>query len=310
MTWILIALLGHLSNSVAFLIDKILLKNAFKRSATYAGLVGLLSGLVIFLIPWITVWPTGVDLLWGILSGLTFMAALWAFFTALSEGEATRVVPIISASIPIITLLGAATLLGERLNINEMIGFGLLILATILLASGKAQSKLTRSALFFSLLSALLFAIASVSGKAVYEGSSFLGGFVTTRIAALFMAIILAWLIDPLSGEEIISIFKPAHNKNAKKGETITVRMAAKLAIFGQIMGGLGFIAVQYATSLGSASIVNALQVIQFALLVVVAFILKSKAQTLLGESINKSVVLIKTIALVIMAIGLYLIVL
>lgn len=311
MTWILIAIFGHASNGIAFLIDKILLKNAFKRSATYAGLVGLLSGLVVFLIPWITVWPTGADLLWGILSGITFMAALWAFFTALSEGEATRVVPIISASIPIITLIGAAALLGERLDVSEMLGFGLLILATILLASGKAQNKLTRSALLLSLLSALLFAISSVSGKAVYDSVGFLGGFVTTRIAAMFMAIILAWLVDPLSGEEIISIFRPVRGKKTKKtGEAISGRMAAKLAIFGQVMGGIGFIGVQYATSLGSASIVNALQVVQFALLVVAAFLLKSKAQTLLGESINKSVILIKCIALVIMAIGLYLIVL
>lgn len=310
MTWILVAVLGHLSNGVAFLIDKILLKNAFKRSATYAGLVGLLSGLVIFLIPWITVWPTGTDLLLGILSGITFMAALWAFFTALSEGEATRVVPIISASIPVITLIGTLSFLGERLSTSEMIGFGLLVLATVMLASGKSQNKLTKSALFFSLLSALLFAVSSVSGKAVYDSVGFLGGFVTTRIAAAIMAIILAWLVDPLSGEEIVSIFRPNKSKKDKKSQgVISGKAAAKLAIFGQVMGGIGFIGVQYAVSLGSASIVNALQVIQFALLVVIAFVLKSKAQTLLGESIKPSVVFIKSLALIVMTVGLYLIV-
>lgn len=94
MTWIIIAILGHAANGFAFIIDKILLNNAFKRSATYAGLVGLLSALALVLIPWVTAWPLGGDLLLAILSGLTFMAALWTFFAALSRGEASRSYPL------------------------------------------------------------------------------------------------------------------------------------------------------------------------------------------------------------------------
>jgi hypothetical protein len=74
-------------------------------------------------------------------------------------------------------------------------------------------------------------------------------------------------------------------------------------------MGGLGYVGVQYAMSLGSAAIVNALQAMQFALLVIVAFILKSKAKTLLGETLTRNIILQKAAALIIMAIGLGLIV-
>lgn len=303
MTWILIALIGHAANGFAFVIDKILLKNAFKRSATYAGMVGLLSGLAVLLIPWVKEWPVGGDLLIALLCGITFMAALWTFFAALSRGEASRVVPIISALIPIITLVGTFIFLGERLTLAQMLGFGLLILATVLLAGGKAQNRLTKTTILLSILSALMFAVSSVSGKAVYDSVGFLGGFVTTRIVAGVTALILACLIDPMSGTEMLSIIR-AH-KGKKKGQAISGSSAAKLAIVGQVLGGIGFILLQYAISLGSASIVNALQVMQFALLVIIAFILKSKAQTLLGESLKQNVIALKVIALAIMAVGL-----
>ncbi len=306
MTWILIAILGHAANGFAFVIDKILLTNAFKRSATYAGMVGLLSGLAVVLIPWVKEWPVGGDLLIALLCGITFMAALWSFFAALSRGEASRVVPIISALIPVMTLIGTFSFLGERLTFMQMVGFGLLIFATILLAGGKAQNRLTRSTILLSLLSAFMFAVSAVSGKAVYDSVGFLGGFVTTRIVAGLTALILACLIDPMSGAEIISMFKA--RKSRKKGEAISGNSAAKLAITGQILGGIGFILLQYAISLGSASIVNALQVMQFALLVLIAFFLRSKAHALLGESLKKSVIALKGVALAVMAIGLALI--
>jgi transporter family protein len=306
MTWILVALIGHAANGFAFVIDKILLKNAFKRSATYAGMVGLLSGLAVLIIPWVKEWPVGGDLLIAILCGVTFMAALWSFFAALSRGEASRVVPIISALIPVITLIGAFAFLGERLSFMQMAGFGLLILATILLAGGKAQNRLTKATILLSILSAFLFAVSSISGKAVYDSVGFLGGFVTTRMVAGLTALVMACLIDPMSGAEILSMIKA--KKGKKKGEAISGSSAAKLAVIGQVLGGIGFILLQYAISLGSASIVNALQVMQFALLVIVAFILKSKAQTLLGESLNKSVIALKVVALIVMAAGLSLI--
>lgn len=311
MTWIIISLLGHAANGFAFIIDKILLNNAFKRSATYAGLVGLLSALALILIPWVKVWPMGSDLLLAVLSGLTFMAALWSFFSALSRGEASRVIPIISALIPIMTLIGTSLFLAERLTFYELLGFFLLIAATVLLAGGKAQNRLTMNALLLSLLSAFLFAVSSVSGKAVYDSVGFLGGFATTRITAALTSIILILLVDPLAGQEIKDIVKSisAGKQKKRSGQLMSTATAGKLAIVGQTLGGLGFIAIQYAMSLGSASIVNALQVMQFALLVIMAFILKNKAQTLLGESLNKSVIVIKGIALIVMAIGLSLIV-
>ncbi len=315
--WIIIALLGHASNGIAFIIDKILLQNAFKRSATYAGLVGILSFLALALIPWVDIWPQGLTLFWAIFSGITFTTALWSFFASLSRGEASRVVPVISAFIPMLTLIGTTLFLNERLTLTELLGFFLLVLATIILSYGKANERLSRQALMLSALSALLFAATSVSIKAVYNDIGFLSGFVSTRIFTALTAVIIVMMIDRKAGREIQTIFgfkkakKSPPIKTTKEATNFKIKpkTAALLAIFGQIMGGLGYVGVQYAISMGSVAIVNALQVMQFALLVIVAFIFKSKAKNLLGETLNRNIVLQKIIALIIMAIGLGLIV-
>jgi drug/metabolite transporter (DMT)-like permease len=313
--WILIALAGHTLNGFAFIIDKILLKNAFKRSATYAGLVGLLSIAAIVLAPWVEVWPSGMTLFLTLISGVAFTTALWTFFAALSRGEASRVVPVIAAFIPMLTLAGTTAFLHERLGGYELIGFFLLIAATVILSSGKSSERLTKQALMLSGGSALLFAIMSVTIKAIYEDVGFLSGFVSTRVVAAITALFIVVIIDAKAGEEIMRIFglskSKATNKTSKNPGDFKIKpkTAAMLAIFGQTMGGLGFVGVQYAISIGSAAIVNALQVMQFALLVLVAFIFKSKAKTLLGESLDRSVITKKAIALIIMAIGLGLIV-
>ncbi len=316
--WILIALLGHAANGFAFIIDKILLNNAFKRSATYAGLVGLLSIAAIVLSPWVESWPSGLTLILTIVSGVSFTTALWTFFAALSRGEASRVVPVISAFIPMLTLAGTTIFLHERLSTYELAGFFLLISATVILSSGKSTERLTKQALLLSGGSALLFAIMSVTIKAIYDDVGFLSGFVSTRVIAAITALIIVAIVDRKAGEEIMKIFGINKSKfqdpsskipKNKSDFKIKPKTAAVLAIFGQTMGGLGFVGVQYAISIGSAAIVNSLQVMQFALLVIVAFILRSKAKTLLGESLDRSVIIKKAIALVIMAIGLGLIV-
>jgi len=123
--------------------------------------------------------------------------------------------------------------------------------------------------------------------------------------------VILTLLIDPLSGVEIMSIIRPSKQQNIKikDAEKISGRKAAFLALFGQISGGIGFVLVQYATSIGSAAIVNALQAAQFALLVIIAIIMKSKAKTLLGEDLKKSTIILKGLAIIIIGLGLSLIV-
>ena len=310
MSWFFLALLGHLANGVAFVIDKILLRSAFSRSATYAGVVGLMSGLAILVIPFVHQWPQGWIWLVAITSGVAFVLALWCFFAALSRAEASRIVPIVGSLIPILTLVGSFIFLGERLSDANFLGFGLLIVATVILSGGGA-GKPSHDAIWLAVTAALLFAIASVTGKSSYDSAGFAGGFITSRIAAALASLAILVILDRRAGREALSMIRPskkAPSTRTNKSKQVS-KSSAGLALVGQTLGAVGFLGVQWATAEGSASIVNAMQAVQYALLVVIALVLHKKAPQLLGENLTKKALALKIGALAITALGMYFVV-
>ena len=303
--WILVALGGHIANGAAFVIDKTLLTKSFKRPATYAGLVGLLGCLAAILFPFGVHLPGLNGWIWIIVSGATFVIALWAFFSALAAGEASRVVPVIGSLIPILTLVGTTTFLGERLTMGQSIGFGALIAATIILAGGKSKSRLSKQAIILAVLAATLFAVSFITVKIGYEADGFITVFTLSRLVGFVTAICLL-SYDEAAYREVKNAFFP---KKTKKKTGVNERMALILVLTGQTLGAGGFVLVQYAISLGSASIVNALQAVQYAFLVLVAFALSKRAPDLLGEDLTLGTVIQKIIAIILVAAGLWLVV-
>lgn len=302
MSWLALALAGHLANGAAFVIDKALLTSAFRRSATYAAMIGTLSLATIVAAPWVSRWP-GVELLPVVIGfGSCFVFALWAFFEALKRGEATRVVPIVGSLIPILTLLGTTSLFDERLSSRQLLGFVLLLCATWLLTRGGRTSRITKDTLGLCVLAACLFAVATLCGKYAFDRGDFLGVFIESRLAAGLAGLTIAVLI-PTAGREIRSLFQrhPSIQSPAPRHATL-------LAIVGQTLGSMGFILVHLAIKAGSAALVNALQAIQYAFLVLAALALRKLAPRLLGESLNHRVLLLKIVALIVTGLGLALV--
>lgn len=298
MSWLLLAIIGHVSNGVAFVIDKSLLSTAFKRSATYACLIGSLSLVVAVAIPWVGRWPSGDFILPSLAFGALFVFALWAFFEALKRGEPSRVVPIIGSLIPILTLIGSMALFNERLSVKQLIGFFLLLSATALLTIGKSKSRVDKTTFAICVIAAVLFAVSTLCGKYAFDHNDFLGVFVVSRITAGVTGVLIGLLI-PTAGKEVLGMFRPKKtSKKAPKGSTA-------LAVTGQVLGAIGFVCIHLAIKSGSASIVNALQAIQYALLVLAAFVMRKRAPKLLGEDLSGKTLLIKAIALAVTAIGL-----
>lgn len=307
--WFLVALAGHLANGASFIIDKILLRRSFKRPATYAGIVGVMGALAVVLFPFGVVMPDAAGWAWMILSGASFVVSLLLFFGALAAGETSRVVPIVGSLIPVLTLAGTSVLFGEHLTTNQLIGFALLVVSTLILAGGPAHSRLTRKAIILAATSATLFAVSSISAKAAYDGFGFITSFTWSRLAGAVAAVIIL-IIDPKAETEFQDALIP-HGSHGHAASKEKIRKGHKEVIaftIGQSLGAVGFLGVQYAFSLGSAALVNALQAVQYALLVVVALILRKKAH-LLGEDLTHRTILRKAIAVIVVGIGLALVV-
>lgn len=301
MIWLLSAVAGHLLNAVAFILDKTLLRSAFKTSATYATLISLLSGVVLLAAPWVRAWPNAD--VWPSVIGFGGLqvVALWTFFEALRRGEASRVVPLVGVLVALFAFFESAMFLGEHLTWSQIGGFGLLVIATAILAGGgEARSRLSSAAIFSAIASAFLFASSSVSGKAAFDRADFLAVFVGSRAITLFGGLVLFALVRE-ARREIVSIVRPRNGNGVPRG-------AAPLAVVAQTCGAAGYVLVNYAVSLGSASLVNAMQAVQYAAIVMVAWFGGESLRLRLGEAISPSIVIAKTVAIVFVAIGLFLV--
>lgn len=299
--WLPIAVAGHLLNACAFLIDKALLSTSFKRSGTYAALIGGLSCLALLALPWAPIpsasaWPAMAGF------GSLFVIALWTFFEALRRGEATRVVPIIGSLIPVFTLIDTSLLVGERLPTNGYIGFGVLVLATFILSSGHGKEGLDRKTIGICVLSAFLFAASSALGKLAFNEAGFLGVFVWSRFFAAATAILIVAIATGVRGELAKLIFVPNSKTAVEEGFKLG------MMIIGQVAGAFGFLLVQFAISQGSAAIVNALQSVQYAALVLVAWFGGEKLAQILHEHRTTRAFITKGSAIALVAFGLYLI--
>lgn len=302
MNWLALAILGHLLNAVSFVVDKSLLSTTFKRSATYAALMGMVSILLVVAAPFVRSWPPVSLYPFVIGFGGFFVFALWAFFEALSRSEPSRVVPIVGSFIPLFTLVGSIAFFHDRLRQLEFLGFVLLLLATWILTQEGGHGKgMDRRAMGMSFLAAFLFAAASLCGKYAFDRSDFLGVLVLSRMFTAVIGLMIGIFWSAETRHELMMLRQT--NKNSALPWYATF-----LAIGGQLMGGIGFVLVHLSMAHGNAAIVNALQAVQYAALVLVAWFGGVRLRTMLQETVAPKIIFAKSIAIVMVAIGLGLI--
>jgi drug/metabolite transporter (DMT)-like permease len=299
MNWIVVAITGHLLNATAFIVDKTLLSNAFKRSGTFATIIGVSSAFVFVLFPKLSARPDAFTWFTIAAFGALFVIATWGFFEALSRAETSRVVPVIGSLIPIFTLIMVAPLVHETLTGRALFGFILLVISTVLLTRGGAKKhRLDRPTLWICVGSAFLFAASTAFGKYSFEHAPFIDVFLWSRLFAALTGLSIP-LLSPAVRAELRSLVSRKDEGKWKKHHSIG------FMLFGQTCGALGFIGVQYAVSLGSATVVSALQAVQYAAIVLVAWIGGPKFATLLKEERTASALRHKGFAILLVAIGL-----
>jgi len=300
-SWFLIAIIGHVLNAVAFIVDKALLTTAFKRSGTYATLIGGLSSIALLALPW-TKLPDVQSLIPVFGFGTLFVLGVWLFFEALRRAEATRVVPIIGSLVPVFTLSITSILIDERLSTSGFYGFLLLVIATAILSYGKRGERLTVPTIFIAVASAFLFASSSALGKISFQQTAFLDVFVWSRFATLFTSLMIGFFAPGVK-VELLKLASP-HTHLAAEQES----GAFFYMLFGQLCGACGFILLQYAISQGSAALVNALQATQYAILILVAWFGGAYFRRILQEHRSQTSIVIKSTAIGLAGIGLYLV--
>lgn len=289
MTWFVWTILAYLLNAVTVLIDKVLFHTKqVKKPAAYVVIICTLSLAVFLLAPFGLAVPSPEGFGLSVLTGLSFTVSLWLLFTALQKGEASRVTSFIGVWSPVFVLIMSYFLIGERLTLLEFLSFSLLVGGGFLIVSGKGG--LSDETKIVAIGAALGFALFYTLSKQVFDELGFISGLIWIRIAAFLFALLL--LLFPTTWPAL------KHTSEAGSG--------AKFAFMaGQIAAALSGLVVNYAVSLGSVTLVNSLQGLQYIFLLIMVAVFSYKWPELLKEEFGGNILIRKLIAIVLIASGL-----
>jgi drug/metabolite transporter (DMT)-like permease len=316
--WLLITIGGYLINAGVYTADKFLLSKRIHSSISYAFFVGIWSIFNLVLLP-LAFWvPDQRQLFTDLLAGMLFLIALIAWYKALHQSEATRVVPIVGALTPVFSLMLSYIFLDETFTQNQLLAFFILIAGGVLISVKEtrmyawravaeriknivgnmlghisAEYRPTRRLIFNSILSALCFAVYYVLIKYIYLDQPFVGGFVWSRLGTFLGCIIILFVPQ---WKKLIA----EHQRDARKPKNLAFFLSVR------IVAALAFIMLNWAISLGSVAMVNALQGVQFLFLIIIVLVLSSKYPHILKEELGRGVLAQKFIGMILIGLGLY----
>lgn len=298
MNWLAFVLIGHSANALVFLIDKFFLTKTkvFKDPRLYAFLVALFSLVSFAVLAPFNLHYVGLSAaLINIISGGFFIAAIVFFFKCLQGAEASRIVPFIGGGIPIVTLVVSYFFLGERLTSGQLIAFIFLSLGIILISISRVKVAIPARLFGQAALAILFFALSSVLAKKAFMTDSYLNAFLWQRLGGALTAIY--FIAQSSLRQDISKAFKLIFSKIG-------------LVYWGnQVLAAIGFLSINYATSLASVSLVNALQGVQYAILFILAILASIFYPKILKESIEKGTLILKSAAIIVIGLGLFLLI-
>lgn len=203
-------------------------------SAVFAGLTSILAKcgirktdatvatairtIVVLLFAWLMVFVVGSQgqltdvggktLCFLILSGLSTGASWLCYFKALQIGDVNKVVPIDKSS-TVLTILLAALLLREGINVPKGVGVALIAVGTLLMIEKKQATNaegVKRGWLWYALGSAVFASLTSILGKVGISGvESNLGTAIRTGVV-----LVMSWVMVLVTGKqkEVVGIPK------------------------------------------------------------------------------------------------------
>ncbi len=295
-----------MSNGFVFVLDKAILGTggSIAKPAKYAGYSGLVAAGAAALLLFGYAPPTLFIMGWSLVAGVLWVAALWLFFVGLKFGEPSRIVPIIGSAVPLFTLLIAATFLGERLAGGEILAVLFLIAGGALLSIRlKGVSGVPIKALAGAVFGGAAFAGHFALTKFLYDNfDPFLAAFSYVRLGVgIVAALLLLWLW-------VTSPKKKKRTARASKAKKKRTALVATAFVSSKVIGTGALVLQNYAISLGSVTIVNALQGTQYVFVLLLAGVVSTRWPKLFREELGRVALMQKIAGILLVSVGLILI--
>jgi drug/metabolite transporter (DMT)-like permease len=299
MFWIFITIFANFLFAVAFIIDKHFVSNTKLKPVSYTFYSGIFQVLFLLLIPVIGfTLPETRLLIIGVFDGALFILALMIFYKALRASEASRVIPVVGAAVPIFTILLAYVVLGEFLTIQQFAAFVFFITGGLLISSKFDQGEFSViNGFLLAIVAGFFFALYYTLIKFIYLYVSFFDGFILLQIGGFLGALML--LASKKNREIIFS------------APSMVKKKTASLFVPNKVLAALAAVMVFYAISIegSNVAIISSLQSVQYVFVLLLAIILSKRLPSLYREQISSGVIVQKVVAIFIIGIGLALLV-
>jgi len=289
--WILIAIAAYLLFAINGVGDKFLLTRAVRDPGVYAFYNGIPNFIVLLLFPFGLRMLSPDNLIIALVAGMVFIFGLYYLYSAEQEASVSRVLPIEGGLVPVFTLSIVLFTGIERFSSNQIFAFVFLVSGAILISLKKDKKGWQPKALWHGAIAAMFFAISFVLTKYIYTQTNFISGLIWTRIGAGIAA--LAFFAMPETRRGIaLAPHKTGHQK-----KVVFYCLAACGALAGFLQN--------YAISLGSVVIVNALQGLQYVFLLIMGVILSMNYPNIIKEDVRGKILVQKIAAIILITAGL-----
>ncbi|MFZ4648552.1 MAG: EamA family transporter [Patescibacteria group bacterium] len=315
MSWILIASISYLLLAIVNLTDKFMVDNIIKSSKLYVFLVCSLGALIVFLSPWLLVWPGWTIVSLNFIAGILFVVAQYFLYESLRSGSASKSLILIGGSIPVFTFLFSVAFLEEHFSAIQVIGGAYLLFGIFLMAFLPTKKHFwekillkfrtdndVRNNLKYIFLASFFYSLFFTLTKFVYSLQSFWSAFIWVRLCALIIVILLLFI--PVWRADIFSLFHKKRKLSGHHNWKITL-----LFLFNQGLGSISFVLQNYAIFLGSVAMVNALQGVQYGALLFFGLVFGGVMPKNMREKFSLKIFSYKVLAIVIISLGLYFII-
>ena len=244
-----------------------------------------MSFAAIVVLPFGVYWVDYYYFLISFASGAAFFFALIFLYQAVKKTDVSVASTKVGVLGVIFTYIFSVLILKDYFSGSAVIAIGLMVAGTLFL--GKTSSKnIWRDAI----ISGAAFGISTVLLKLAFNHSTFLNGFLWTRMGLVGMAVLT--LIHPYVRKEVFSSYKKSPHSSRF------------IFIVNKIIASMGFALLYVAIKLGNVSVVNALLSVQFVFIFLLALVLGDKIP---GVSENKKGIIIvqKLAGIVLIGVGL-----
>ncbi|MEI7621465.1 MAG: DMT family transporter [Candidatus Moraniibacteriota bacterium] len=282
MLWIFLTVGSYLLGAVANILDKFLLgSKRFSSAPVYAFLVGAFSLWALAFAPWGLHMVSFLTLLFCLASGAVFLFGILLLYFAIGKAQASRVVPVVGAVLPLATFGLAFVSQAEKFVPLQLAGIGLLVFGGLLISFDlplKLGKRKFFSGFFFAVGAGILLAVAYTFFKTLSASENFVTWYVWTRVGGFLGA--LSLFLVPTWRQDILASFH-FHRKNKKQALS-----TGAIFVSNKIVGGLSALLFNLALTLGSVTLINALVSVQYVFVLLLAWLVSQKYHQIFEEKL------------------------